>query len=192
MLVEFRVKNFLSIQDEQCLSLVASSDKTHQDSCTFGLPETKITLLNSVAVYGANAAGKSSLIKAIKVMEEVVRNSSRLSQRGVMLPITPFLLGETSDKEPSIFEVTIFAKSVDADRQYVRYQYGFSATKEKIYDEWLFAYPQGRAQKWFERRYNSDTGDYIWYFGSSFRGAKEQWKELTRGNVIISFGRDSI
>lgn len=35
MLIEFRVKNFRSLRDEQVLSMVASSDKTMQDSHVF-------------------------------------------------------------------------------------------------------------------------------------------------------------
>ena len=36
MLVEFRIKNFRSLRDEQVLSLVASKDKTLQDTHTVG------------------------------------------------------------------------------------------------------------------------------------------------------------
>lgn len=176
MLIEFRVKNFLSIQDEQCLSLVANSDKVHQDSHTFSLSGTKLSLIKSAAIYGANAAGKSSLIKAIKTMKAIVLNSSK-AQRNVKLPITPFLLGK-SESEPSMFEATFFTQNV-------RYQYGFCATEERICEEWLIAYPQGRAQRWFERIYHADTQEYSWSFGALFKGAKEQWKGLTRDNALF-------
>ena len=63
MLVEFRVKNFRSLRDEQVLSLVASKDKTLQDTHTLatGLKAAP-SLLRSAVVYGANASGKSNLI----------------------------------------------------------------------------------------------------------------------------------
>lgn len=177
MLVEFRVANFLSIQDEQVLSLVANSDKTHRDSHSFSLMDAKITLLKSAVIYGPNAAGKSSLIKAMIAMREIVRRSSNY-QRGMKLPVTPFLLGNAENNESSIFEITVFVNNV-------RYQYGFSVTKERICDEWLIVYPQNRAQKWFERKYDSDKQDHSWYFGASFKGAKEQWKDLTRDNALF-------
>ena len=65
MLVEFRVKNFRSLRDEQVLSLVASTDKTLLNTHTLatGLKAAP-NLLKSTVVYGANASGKSNLIKA--------------------------------------------------------------------------------------------------------------------------------
>jgi len=61
MLIEFRVKNFRSLRDEQVLSLVASKDKTLQDTHTWATGISAApTLLRSAAVYGANASGKSN------------------------------------------------------------------------------------------------------------------------------------
>src|SRR4051812_48786376 len=67
MLVEFRVKNFRSLRDEQTLSLVASKDKAMQDThtVTSGLKAAP-NLLKSAVIYGANASGKSNLIKALQ------------------------------------------------------------------------------------------------------------------------------
>ena len=63
MLIEFRVKNFRSLRDEQVLSLVASNDKTLFDSHTMTTGVTAVpALLRSAVVYGANASGKSNLI----------------------------------------------------------------------------------------------------------------------------------
>jgi hypothetical protein len=61
MLVEFRVKNFRSLRDEQVLSFVASKDKTLQDTHTqaTGLSAAP-TLVRSAVIYGANASGKSN------------------------------------------------------------------------------------------------------------------------------------
>ena len=79
MLIEFRVKNFYSIQDEQVFSLVANSQKEHKNN-TFTL-EKDLSLLKSVAIYGANAAGKTNLIKAFSAMEEIILKSAMV-QRG--------------------------------------------------------------------------------------------------------------
>ena len=67
MLIEFRVKNFRSLCDEQVLSLVASSDKALQDSNTLptGVAAAPL-LLRSAVIYGANASGKSSAIQPRK------------------------------------------------------------------------------------------------------------------------------
>ncbi len=61
MLVEFRVKNFRSLRDEQVLSLVASTDKTLLDTHAAGTGlKVAPHLLKSAVVYGANASGKST------------------------------------------------------------------------------------------------------------------------------------
>ena len=83
MLVEFRVKNFRSLRDEQVLSLVASKDKTLQDTHTqaTGISAAP-TLVRSAVVYGANASGKSNLIKALQYMRGVVTESATAIQPG--------------------------------------------------------------------------------------------------------------
>ncbi|ECL3091589.1 AAA family ATPase, partial [Campylobacter jejuni] len=101
MLIEFRVENFLSIQDEQVLSMVASSDNTFLNShiSNYG----KLKLLKSSVLYGANASGKSNIIKALKTMKTIVISSAK-KQRGDKLPIIPFLLGD-EDNKPTKFEI---------------------------------------------------------------------------------------
>lgn len=172
-LIEFRVKNFLSIQDEQILSLVASSQKEHKSN-TFEVENEKFSLLKSVAIYGANAAGKSNLIKAIVTMKTLVTKNN---QRGDKLPITPFLLGN-NEKEPTEFEVSFILHST-------RYRYGFGVTRERIVEEWLYAYPNGREQEWFVRVYDEKDDKDKYKFGKNFLGEKELWKNATRENALF-------
>jgi AAA15 family ATPase/GTPase len=125
MLVEFRVKNFRSIRDEQVLSMVASKDGTLQ---AFNLTKTGIhaapSLLNSAAIYGANASGKTSIIKAINFVKNMIAYSTTLSL-GQEILISPFLLDNSIKNKASEFEITfIFDKE--------RYKYSFSLTQEKI------------------------------------------------------------
>lgn len=175
MLIEFRVKNFYSIQDEQVFSLVANNQKQHINN-TFNIESEKITLLKSAAIYGANAAGKSNFIKAFAVMNEIVVKSA-IAQRGEKLPILPFLLGDGKDK-PTEFEVSFITQNI-------RYRYGFSATEDRVFDEWLVAYPNGMEQKWFSRHYNKETTEDDYKFGENFIGEKELWKKSTRENALF-------
>jgi uncharacterized protein len=122
MLLEFKTKNFRSFRDECTLSMVASSDKTLAQT---NLIQTGIKGLPSVvraaAIYGANASGKSNVIRAIQVMRDIVLGSAKyqLGQRISMAQ--PFKLDLISAKEPTEFEMTFLQKGV-------RYQYGFSLT----------------------------------------------------------------
>ncbi len=181
MLINFKVKNYRSIKNEQDLSMISSKHKEHVDTHTFDTSSsTPMSLLKTAAIYGANAAGKSNFIKALKTMQEIVAYSATKYQRGDLLPVEPFLFDAVSKTEPTEFEVIFIAGGV-------RYQYGFSATKEQIVEEWLIAYPKGRPQNWFARVLNtkSHTETYEWQFGEKFTGQKQLWQESTRGNALF-------
>lgn len=175
MLVEFRAENFLSIQDEQVLSMVASSDKTFLDSHTNN--DEKLTLLKSSVIYGANASGKSNAIKALAIMRQIVVLSAGW-QRGRKLPVTPFLLGD-EDNKPTKFEIIFIQDGI-------KYQYGFILNSEKILEEWLLVFGKSnRAQRWFERIYNEKEEKYNYFFGNKFLGFKKLWEDTTRDNALF-------
>jgi hypothetical protein len=67
----------------------------------------------------------------------------------------------------------------------VRYQYGFSATTARIHEEWLLAYPKGRAQRWFTRAWNDDKQCHEWELGSNLLGEKQLWQKSTRDNALF-------
>jgi hypothetical protein len=174
MLVEFSVKNFRSFRDEQVLSLVASRDKALSRNC---ISEGRLRILRAVAVYGANASGKSNLIKAAGRMRRLILDSAGY-EPGRKLGITPFLLDDKSRGEPSMFEATFYEEGV-------RYQYGFSVSNERIEEEWLVAYPKGVGQKWYERVFNGKKSRYNWKYSSFLKGEKEKLTEKTRENALF-------
>ena len=179
MLIEFTVRNFLSIREPASLSLVKGTGNEWQDTNVM-VPEAPGTppLVRSAAIYGPNAAGKSNLIKALDVMRKVVQESARESQAGESLPVTPFLLDEDSAAQPSEFEVHFICEGV-------RYQYGFAATKDRITEEWLFAYPKARPQRWIDRRYDEERKTYVWGSMDKLVGKKQLWQEATRPNALF-------
>jgi len=173
MLVEFRVGNYRSFREEQTLSLVASKDTELDDNC---VDQGKLRLLKAVGIYGPNASGKSNLIKALSTMQQIILTQAGPGEK---LPVTPFKLDDKYSKEPSSFEVTFYHGEV-------RYQYGFTATSERVYDEWLCAYPEGYAQTWFERKFNKKTGKTNWDWKSKkLKGERENLKDKTRDNVLF-------
>ena len=144
MLVQFTVENFLSIRDKVYLSLEPSKDSEH--------PENLITkgdykAVNSVAIYGANASGKSSLFKAITVALIMIRNSNNV-QVTDKLPMTPFKFDFESRNKPTPFEFTFIAKD---GRKYI---YGFSATTEKVVEEYLYCYNTSKPTLLFDLNEN--------------------------------------
>jgi uncharacterized protein len=179
MLIEFNVTNYRSIRETQTLAMTCSKyykgleDTNCFDSSVSGLPG----LLRAAVIYGPNAGGKSNLMKAIQFMQAFVL-ASHSHQEGQKIKASPFALSTESRTEPSKFEASFVQ-----DR--VRYQYGFAVTPVRVTKEWLLAYPEGKAQRWFERTYDQKADEENWYFGSKFGGRKQLWQEATRKNALF-------
>ena len=111
MLFELRVSNFRSFNQEQTFSLVAGKDRSHQENIFSPQEEGDLNLLESTAIYGANASGKSNLLKAASFIRAFVLLSAE-GQEGDEIPVEPFRLDSISITKPSEFEVTFFHKGV--------------------------------------------------------------------------------
>lgn len=141
MLLRFSVANWTSIREEQELSLVAADQ--HEDLAVRDIPGTGLQSLPVVGVFGANASGKSNLLKALSYARDVVSHShNKWDPRGGTRRI-PFLLGDTA-RQPSEF-------SFDFVQDEVRYEYGFGVDDRQVTEEWLYSWPRGRRRMLFER-----------------------------------------
>ncbi len=177
MIIEFKVSNFRSICKKQIFSMVASTDSELKNNLCIMDSDEKINLVRAAVIYGANASGKSNLLSALLFMRMFVIRSAKESQQGEKIPVEGFSFDESSKDQPSEFEV-IFIKNK------TRYQYGFLVNENHILEEWLFAYPFGKAQNWFSRIYDKDGKEYSWRFSKFFKGSKRV-KDLTRNNVLF-------
>lgn len=179
MLLDFRVKNFRSLRDEQVLSLVAAKDKTLQELNTMpsGIKAAP-TLLRSAVIYGPNAGGKSNLIKALQYMRAVVAESASVMQPGQTFAVQPFRLDVESSAMPTEFEVTFILDGV-------RYQYGFALTAQRVTSEHLLVYKAFKPQQWFERHYDPEKNKDHYEFGPGLKGQKSVWEGATRPNALF-------
>lgn len=179
MLIEFNVANFQALRDAQRFSLVKGKGTELQQSNVFHTPEpNEFELLRSAAIYGPNASGKTTFIRALGTMKDIVLESATSWKAGDKLPVTPFLLSSETRDKPSEFEVNFLLNGV-------RFQYGFSASSRRIQDEWLFAFPRGRAQRWFQRAWDAESDQYEWYLGDKLEGEKQVWQKSTRDNALF-------
>ena len=178
MLVEFSVANFRSFRERQTLSLAASSGRELRGTNLVADPAPATPdLLRTAVMYGPNAAGKSNVLLALQIMWQLVQGSAQLPP-GSQFNVAPFAFAKDTATKPTEFELVFVQNGV-------RFQYGFSLTRERICDEWLFAWPEGRQQRWFERRWNAETQKTIWRFGASLTGQKKVWQEATRDNSLF-------
>lgn len=177
MLIEFSVKNFRSIRDEALFSMVKGPGAELEESNVLHIvdaPATLNPLLRSGVIYGANAAGKTNLLRALVALQALVIGSHQRAP-GEPLPVTPFLLSSKTRAKPSEFEVHFIVDKV-------RYQYGISADQQRIHEEWLFAFPKGKAQKWFQREFDTSKQASRTKYSDKLKGEKDLWERITRPN----------
>ncbi|MGA3189735.1 MAG: AAA family ATPase [Bryobacteraceae bacterium] len=171
MLLRFQFSNFRSFKDEQELSLVAESGSDSE--AVFKSPAVSESILPVAALYGANASGKTNVLAALNFMASAVRDSHRLWSPSGGVPTEAFRLDSVSGKSLSLFAADFLIKDV-------RYQYGFTADTASIQEEWLFAYPNGKKQTWFQRKAGKPM-----VFSNRMPGENRAIENLTRPNSLF-------
>ncbi|OOR89467.1 phage resistance protein [Moraxella caviae] len=186
MLIQFSVENYRSIKKEQTLSLVRStSDEMADNYFAANAPATP-DLLKSAVIYGANASGKSNVIKALDSMISIIADSFN-KKPDYSIGTTPFLFDSDSQKQPTIYDISLVVDLVNeqGDLQKTRVDYGFVVDQDRVYEEWLSVYPKGREQNWFSREYNEEISDYEWKMSDYFKGEKSSWRNQTRADQLF-------
>lgn len=146
MILEFSIANFLSFKDKVTFSMLANA--------TSGLDDNYIVsndrrILKTTAIYGANASGKTNLFQILTFVISMLRSSNN-ADINAKLPIIPFKFDNNMNNKPSEFEIKFIINNI-------RYVYGFIADTNKIHEEYLYYYPNGRETKIFDR---TNTNDY--------------------------------
>ncbi len=146
MLLEFSVGNFRSIKTIQTISFAATSSVSKYkevDETNVFQATPKVRLLKTLAIYGANASGKSNFIRAIRMFLTIV-DQSVIHNDLLESTIQAFVLSTETEHQPTYFQV--FFK-VDE----IIYRYGFEANSQEIVSEWLFGTPKEREVPFFKR-----------------------------------------
>jgi predicted ATPase len=134
MLLELTVGNFRSFRDDATLSMVSTKLKSRDpavDEVTRHQLSDDLSVLHTAAIYGANASGKSNLIRALGMARRWIMDSAREGQVNDPIPTVPFLLDEDSVREPTHVEIVFVHNAV-------QYRYGFEVDVRHVHREWLF------------------------------------------------------
>lgn len=112
MILEFCVSNYLSIKDELKISFVATAleDVLTESNDMITVPDTGLSVLRSAVIYGANASGKSNVLKAISFCRRFITDSFKNSQAGESIAVENFRLNTTSMDEPTTMEQPLLLK----------------------------------------------------------------------------------
>ena len=170
MLLQFSVKNFRSFKDEQFITMVPAKIKGHEENIAHVAP--KIDVLKSAVIYGANASGKSNFIKAISVLDKLIKNSSEKIIGETFSEYEPFKLSSSNQGKPIAFSIDILIDKI-------QYHYEVQILEESVKSERLSFFPHGREARLFER----SEQDFI--FGDYFKGPKKLLAEITTSNQLF-------
>lgn len=168
MLVEFSVGNFWSFKDIQTLQLQAAkivSKFPEVDRENTIAVSSQLSLLKTKAVFGANASGKTNLVRAmiafLSIIKECLSDLETLQKN-----IIPFMLDDSNYNEPCFFQIVFI---VDKNM----YRYGFEATREMIVSEWLYGKEINKEDHVKERYYFKREGMQIQVNASVFKEGQQ-------------------
>jgi AAA15 family ATPase/GTPase len=157
MIVNFSVQNFGSIKDKQTLSFEADKS-THLEDHYIIKTNSGLRLLKLALIYGANASGKTTILKALDFLREIVLEPAK--KKTDSLEFNPFLFDTKTPKQNSVL-------SLDFIQNEVRYFYEVEFNKNAIVNEELNFFNPNKANV-FKR-----TTDI-----------KKQFTEITFGSKI--------
>lgn len=140
MILEFKYKNFRSAKDWQTLSFEASSDKVAEEYYCTTISDTKILKLG--ILFGANASGKTNVLLALDFLRRMA--ISPKINKTQPIGFVPFLLDETTKKEPGIFELTFFVNDL-------KHIYTIEVNNSAVLKETLKYYPGKQPAEIFSR-----------------------------------------
>lgn len=147
MLLNFAATNYRSIKERQVFSLMAVEGLPHEESLIRS--KDNIPILPVALLFGANASGKSNILRAFGTMKHVVLNSVRLNPDDTLEEYEPFLLDEESRNNSTELEAEFIIKGEWGIEHHYRYGLAFSETL--ISEEWLYRYDGDSETKLFSR-----------------------------------------
>jgi uncharacterized protein len=165
MLIRFSTKNYLSFDNEVTLSMVPGLTRSHKDHVIKDLAWNGIDILPIAIVYGANASGKSNLVKAMKCARDIIVNGT--TKENEALNIVCHRLNKACYEVPSKFEFEF-----KYNEKY--YIYGFEADENNIQAEWLYYTSSKNNKKIFERKTLTNREISIEFENIKFKDHEEQ------------------
>ena len=127
MIVNFSIQNFGSIKDKQTLSFEADASEHLED--TYVVRAAGKRLLKLALIYGANASGKTTVLKALDFLGDLVVNPKE--KKTDILDFSPYLFDANTPEQPT--ELTI-----EFVQEEVCYEYGVTFTRQAVISEALY------------------------------------------------------
>ena len=171
MIAEIKFKNMFSFRDETVLSFEADKSKDLESYHVVELaPDVK--LLKLAVIYGANASGKSNIIKVCDFIRSFITCTPL--NKAELIKIVPFLLNRTSKEQASEFSVSFYAMNGD---KAIRYVYSVLLETTHIVRETLIYYLSQQPATVFERSMENNVSSIK--FGQKVKISTAEKEEIT-------------
>ncbi|MBE2289708.1 MAG: ATP-binding protein [Chitinophagaceae bacterium] len=184
MLISFKIRNFRSFKDEVIFTLEADSSKLKSSNVAeIDLPNNNsIRLLKLAMIFGANASGKTNIIRAFYALISSIGVKQEVGEKVKMYE--PFLFDKSSSNSNSLFEVDFIGP------KNIRHNYRVLFNGNFIESEELNYYPQGREANLFTRVSSGieDSKIDIGVLGTQF--GKKEIKVFNNQLLLSKFGTD--
>jgi len=186
MIINFSVENFGSIKEKQTLSFLANKSDHLEDY--YIIEPIKGLRLNKLAlIYGANASGKTTVLKALDFLRDIC--TEPFDKKTEKFDFEPFLFDENTPKQNTKFELE-FAQNG------IRYFYEVELNKNCIVNEKLYNFNPNKALV-FERTTDEEKELTSVKFGSKIpkkKSLEESLEIFTLWNntVIAGFLKGNI
>lgn len=171
MIAEIKFKNMFSFRDETVLSFEADKSKDLESYHVVELaPDVK--LLKLAVIYGANASGKSNIIKVCDFIRSFITCTPL--NKAELIKVVPFLLNRTSKEQASEFSVSFYAMNGD---KAIRYVYSVLLETTHIVRETLIYYLSQQPATVFERSMENNVSSIK--FGQKVKISTAAKEEIT-------------
>ena len=171
MIAEIRFKNMFSFRDEAILSFEADRSKDMESYHVVELGGD-VRLLKVAVIYGANASGKSNIIKVCDFIKSFITYTPL--NKAEQIQIVPFLLNKTSSRQLSEYSISFYLKN---EEKAVRYVYSVALDRWHVAKESLIYYPSQQPASIFER--NTENNVSVIKFGQKIKMSQSVKEEIT-------------
>ena len=186
MIIDFTISNFCSIQSAQTFSMFVDKVGDHlADNVAYPVND-KIGVLKVAGIYGANASGKSNLLKAFMALHYMAVDSGDLKNDEMIGCYQPFELSEKWRNAPTEFEIEFIV--VDGQKQVNRCIYKITFDAHQVIHESLYLYTSSSKSKIFERT-SPDWKDIT--FGKIFKGGKKLFPLFESNSYLSKAGNSA-